>query len=58
MRKRLPDPRSSPLAEVAIVAFGSGVILAFFLSPQILALTEAVLIIMLGVLLFRGRGQP
>ena len=58
MRKRLPDPSGSPVAEAAIIAFGSGVILAFFLSPQILALTEAVLIIMLGILLLRGKRQP
>lgn len=57
MRNRLPDPRSIPLTEVAIVAFGLGVILAFFLSPQILALTEAVLIILLGILLFRCRDR-
>lgn len=54
MKIRLPDPRGCHWAEAAIIAFGSGIILAFFLSPQILALIEALLITALGILLFRG----
>ena len=55
MRKRLPDPNRTPVTEAAIVAFGLGILLAFFMSAQILALIEALLIIALGVMLIKGR---
>ena len=54
MKKRLTDPRNKGGAEIAIIAFGLGILLAFFLSPRALALIEALLIIALGVLLFRN----
>ncbi len=50
MRKRLPDPNRNILTETAIVAFGLGILLAFFLSPRALALVESLLIIALGIL--------
>jgi hypothetical protein len=54
MRKRLPDGISLTVAEIALVAFGVGVILAFFLTPQLLAGVEAIVIILLALLLIRG----
>lgn len=54
MRKRLHDPRNERTAEIAIIAFGLGILLAFFLSPRALALIEALLIIALGILLFKN----
>lgn len=54
MKKRLP-PRSSFRAELSVIAFGLGILLAFFLSYQALVLIEALLIIALGVLLLQKR---
>lgn len=53
MRKKLPPPghRRSHL-QVAILAFGLGILLAFFLSAKALVLIEALLILFLGALCF------
>ncbi len=50
MRKRLNGNGKDFLYEVAIIAFGLGILVAFFLSPRALALVESILIIALGVL--------
>lgn len=50
MRKRLNGNGKDYLTEIAIIAFGLGILLAFFLSPRALALIESLLIISLGIL--------
>ncbi len=51
MKKRLPGGHENNiLPEIAIIAFGLGILLAFFLSPRALALVESLLIIALGAL--------
>jgi hypothetical protein len=50
MRKRLNGNGKDYLYEIAIIAFGLGILLAFFLSPRALALVESLLIISLGIL--------
>lgn len=50
MRKRLNGNGKDYLTEIAIIAFGLGILFAFFLSPRALALVESLLIIALGVL--------
>ncbi len=50
MRKRLNGNGKGFIYEIAIIAFGFGILLAFFLSPRALALIESLLIIALGVL--------
>lgn len=52
MRKRLNGNGNDILPEIAIIAFGLGILLAFFLSPRALALVESLLIIALGVMCF------
>ncbi len=49
MRKRLPGNGNNLLPEVAIIAFGIGILLAFFMSARALALIESLLIIALGI---------
>ena len=49
MRKRLNGNGRDIIAEVAIIAFGLGILLSFFLSPHALAFTESLLIIALGI---------
>lgn len=53
--RKLPAPGDNSHKEVAVIAFGLGILLAFFLSAKALALIEAVLIVALGVLCFTGR---
>ena len=55
MRKRLPDPGRSRFMEIAIIAFGAGILASSFLSAHILALIEAILIIAVGITLIRGK---
>lgn len=55
MRKKLPAPLENRHREIAVIAFGLGILLAFFLSSRALALIEAVLIVTLGVLCFTDR---
>ena len=50
MRKRLNGNGKDLLPEIAIIAFGLGILLAIFLSARALALIESLLIISLGVL--------
>lgn len=50
MRKRLNGNGKDILPEIAIIAFGLGILLAFFMSARALALIESLLIIALGVL--------
>lgn len=52
MRKRLNGNGKDILPEIAIIAFGLGILLAFFLSAHALALIESLLIIALGVMYF------
>ncbi|MBQ7779031.1 MAG: hypothetical protein IJ404_00915 [Clostridia bacterium] len=52
MRKRLNGNGKDILPEIAIIAFGLGILLAFFLSARALALIESLLIIALGVMYF------
>lgn len=54
MRKRLTDKCKYSTLEIAIISFGVGILLAFFLSAKALALIESILIIALGVLLLKG----
>ncbi len=55
MRKRLPDPNRFRFIEIAIIAFGAGILASFFLSAHILALIEAVLIIAIGITMIKGK---
>lgn len=53
MRKKLPAPGNGrSYLEIAILAFGLGILLAFFLSSKALVLIEALLILVLGALCF------
>lgn len=54
MKKRLTDGGKYCILEIAIISFGVGILLAFFLSSRALALIEAILIIALGVLLLKS----
>ncbi len=49
MKNRLPCPDRNPIPEIALIAFGLGILLAFFLSTRALALIESLLIIALGI---------
>lgn len=55
MRKKFPAPIDNRHREIAVIAFGLGILLAFFLSSRALALIEAILIVTLGVLLLTDR---
>ena len=50
MKKRLSGNGNDYFPEIAIIAFGVGVLLAFFLSARALALIESLVIIALGIL--------
>lgn len=50
MRKRLNGNGKENFPEIAVIAFGLGVLLAFFLSARALALIESIVIITLGIL--------
>ena len=49
MRKMLNGNGKGHFPEIAIIAFGLGILVAFFLSPRALALIESLFIIALGV---------